>query len=95
MAYKDALVYRVGGEEFNMLLPNVDILEADRVARRLKNKIETTPIETNKGSINVTASLGVATLNENDKTPNDFYERADQLLYRSKGQGRNQITSEL
>ena len=63
MAYKDALVYRVGGEEFNMLLPNVDILEADRVARRLKNKIETTPIETNKGSINVIASLGVATLN--------------------------------
>lgn len=89
-----ARVYRIGGEEFNILLPNTLIFEATEIAQRLKREIAQKTVTTNQQeTIHFTASMGIALVNEQDSL-RDFYERADQMLYHSKGEGRNTITTE-
>ena len=80
---------RMGGEEFNVLLPGIDSKGAMIAAERIRKAIEATPIET-VGTI--TASLGVATFLEHANNVEELMELADQAMYHSKRNGRNQVT---
>ncbi|MBQ3310889.1 diguanylate cyclase [bacterium] len=80
---------RIGGEEFNVLLPGVDSHGAMIAAERIRKAIETSPIET-VGDI--TASLGVATFLEHSNNVEELLELTDQAMYHSKRNGRNQVT---
>ncbi len=80
---------RIGGEEFNVLLPGIDSKGAMIAAERIRKAIEATPIET-VGTI--TASLGVATFLEHANNVEELMELADQAMYHSKRNGRNQVT---
>ena len=80
---------RLGGEEFNVLLPGIDSKGAMIAAERIRKAIEATPIET-VGTI--TASLGVATFLEHANNVEELMELADQAMYHSKRNGRNQVT---
>ncbi len=80
---------RIGGEEFNVLLPGIDSRGAMIAAERIRKAIETTPIET-VGTI--TASLGVATFMEHANNVEELIELTDQAMYHSKRNGRNQVT---
>ena len=80
---------RIGGEEFNVLLPGVDSKGAMIAAERIRKAIEATPIET-VGTI--TASLGVATFLEHANNIEELLELTDQAMYNSKRNGRNQVT---
>lgn len=99
------IIGRYGGEEFAILLPETpsfidpeiqdeeltDSPSAKTVAERLCQLIYNTPIGTQKGDINVTASLGVVGLsNKNDKIET-LLDRADTALYIAKQRGRNQV----
>lgn len=79
---------RIGGEEFNVLLPGVDSYGAMMAAERIRAAIEATPLEKIG---NVTASIGVATFLEHSKNVFDLTELADQAMYRAKINGRNQV----
>ena len=79
---------RIGGEEFNVLLPGVDSYGAMIAAERIRAAIEATPLEKIG---NVTASIGVATFLEHSKNVFDLTELADQAMYRAKINGRNQV----
>lgn len=79
---------RIGGEEFNVLLPGVDSYGAMIAAERIRAAIEATPLEKIG---NVTASIGVATFLEHSKDVFDLTELADQAMYRAKINGRNQV----
>jgi diguanylate cyclase (GGDEF)-like protein len=81
--------FRYGGEEMAVLLPKSDLAAAAAVAERLRAAIEARKI----AGIRVTASLGVAQLDERVTDPPSFVERADQALYKSKENGRNQVTT--
>jgi diguanylate cyclase (GGDEF)-like protein len=85
------IVARYGGEEFVIISPKVGLLQAHQIAERLRQMIESTPIETASGLINITISLGIATSAPDLATIDDLIWRADQALYAAKRAGRNRV----
>ena len=79
---------RIGGEEFNVLLPGIDSYGAMIAAERMRAAIEAVPIDTIGG---VTASIGVATFLEHSKNVFELTELADKAMYHAKINGRNQV----
>ena len=84
---------RYGGEEFAVLLDNVDVEQAKQVAERLRSEIERTVVETEKGSLSVTESIGIAVFPEDGRDRATLIERADLALYHAKHSGRNQVVT--
>ena len=88
---KDILI-RFGGEEFVVLLPELDLRNARQIAERLCERVaQTVRFETAIGPLpGVTISIGLAhMLAADDLTA--LLERADRALYRAKQQGRNRV----
>jgi diguanylate cyclase (GGDEF)-like protein len=84
------LIYRLGGEEFLILLPGVGALEATQTAERVRAGIErSTP-----GGLPVTASFGVAAARGSGVGFEVLFKRADGALYRAKREGRNRVASD-
>ncbi|ABM03598.1 diguanylate cyclase [Psychromonas ingrahamii 37] len=80
------IVARMGGEEFALLLPNIDEENAYKLAERLRKKIEKQTID----HIKITVSIGLVVTRKNTQTNFDILlELADQALYESKEWGRN------
>lgn len=79
---------RIGGEEFNLLLPGVDSKGASIAAERIRKSIENQVIDTIGG---ITASIGVATFLEHSDRIDELIELADQAMYKAKVNGRNQV----
>jgi diguanylate cyclase (GGDEF)-like protein len=85
------LSYRIGGEEFVVLLRNTDTLGAMKLASRLTQAIRSAALTHQDQSILTTTSIGVATYTPNE-TPESLLERADQALYHAKHQGRDRVS---
>ena len=85
-------VYRIGGEEFAILLPHNDEASALDVAERMRQRIMTLQVTCGDHSIEVTASLGVARL-QPSQASEDWVEQADLALYRAKSEGRNRVVN--
>jgi diguanylate cyclase (GGDEF)-like protein len=79
---------RMGGEEFNLLLPGVDSTGGMVAAERIRSAIAACEIE-EVGHI--TASIGVATYLEHSDKIEELLEIADQAMYGAKRNGRNQV----
>lgn len=79
---------RIGGEEFNLLLPGVDSTGACVAAERIRKSIASQEIETIG---EVTASIGVATFLEHSDRIDELIELADQAMYKAKLNGRNRV----
>ena len=80
---------RMGGEEFNVILPGVDSQGGMIFAERIRKTIES--IELEKIG-NVTASIGVATYMEHSEDVYELLELVDHAMYESKRNGRNRVT---
>lgn len=93
--FPGAVACRVGGEEFNLLLPNVTLDRATRIAKGMQARMAEQVIHYNEHRMSITISLGVAQLSHQDEQATDFYQRADELLYQAKAQGRNCVASEM
>jgi two-component system cell cycle response regulator len=86
------LTARYGGEEFAMLLPQTNIEMAVAVAERIREDMASNPIETDKGNLTVTISLGVCDTSVNGVTRGaDLVRKADEALYAAKKDGRNMV----
>ena len=81
--------FRYGGEEMAVLLPKAEVAGAVQVAERLRAAIESRKIS----GIKVTASFGVAQLDDGISEPSALVEKADRALYQSKENGRNRVTA--
>lgn len=84
-------VARIGGEEFALLLPEIDLPHAAEIARRLCTSLASTPLHTKRAVIAMTASFSVASLEARDATIDDLLARADTTLYEAKHAGRNRV----
>ena len=83
---------RYGGEEFMALLPNTPIANAQIVAERLRNQIAHTAMETDRGPIHISASFGVAEIDETCLDIETLLKRADRAAYTAKIEGKNRVS---
>jgi len=85
------LAARLGGEEFALLLPEIEGPDAVLVAERLCRSLSERPIASVEGNtLSSTASFGVAQYRHGD-TGEDLLRLADDALYRAKGEGKNRV----
>lgn len=84
---KNAVFGRYGGEEFIILLPEIDAKDALLVAEDLREKVALAKILGDKTDI--TISMGISTFPHNAEWKEELIEKADQALYISKELGRN------
>lgn len=81
------LVYRLGGEEFLILLPGIDIPQGVELAERLRSTVE----EARPTGIGVTVSLGVSGACGEGVEYDSLFKAADEALYDAKREGRNRV----
>jgi len=85
---KTDFVGRHGGEEFLSILPMTDSTAAMMVAEKIRRTIESTSI----ASVgNLTVSIGVQEVQENDIDEDVAVTRADECMYKAKETGRNKV----
>jgi two-component system cell cycle response regulator len=85
---------RFGGEEFAIVLMEMDRTQAMEVARRMCRTMAATPIEAAPGVLlNVTMSVGVAVTPSEAKDPKALVAAADRALYAAKAGGRNRAVA--
>lgn len=86
---KTDIVGRYGGEEFAVILPGAEEEMAKIIAERLRKSIEESAVNTEKGDVNYTVSIGIASAQGQDVKIEELLDRADRALYMAKAQGRN------
>ena len=82
---------RYGGEEFAVLMPEMDLEGAVAVAERLRGLVEEGHFSFEGLDLPVTISIGVAEADGSLHEPDDFIRIADQRLYKAKEDGRNRV----
>ena len=87
------LAARLGGEEFALLLPDVQLEDAVGVAERVRAACEHLVVDFEGQKIAFTTSVGVAALHAGN-TLDGWIAHADAALYRSKQEGRNRVSAE-
>jgi two-component system cell cycle response regulator len=88
------VVGRYGGEEFLVVFPGCNAANLIVGAERLRHCIADRPIDTSVGQISVTLSLGLASVEQDEKETLDceaFLRNADEALYAAKARGRNRV----
>jgi diguanylate cyclase (GGDEF)-like protein len=81
------LVGRYGGEEFCIILPNIDLKMASEISNRIRQAIK----EDTSSGVQVTISFGVSALTPDVHTSSELANQADKALYIAKESGRNRV----
>ncbi len=86
------IVCRYGGEEFAMIFPETHLNLAVKVADRIREEIQNSPVITDAGEISLTASMGASVYMKTSVIDIDeFIDSVDKYLYEAKQSGRNCI----
>jgi len=83
------VLFRIGGEEFVIVLPGTNSCAATVASERLRSAIERTSFQVNHEIVPVTVSIGATTVRPTD-TAEEILKRADDAMYSAKRHGRNQ-----
>lgn len=90
---KNDILCRWGGEEFLLLIPEIDKESGKKISDKIRLYVSEHPVEIKNGlSVNITISIGCTSLTESDNSIESIIERADHALYQSKRNGRNIVT---
>ncbi|EJA1001813.1 GGDEF domain-containing protein, partial [Escherichia coli] len=87
------LLARVGGEEFGVMLTEIDHENAEALAERIRANVERLTGDNPEYAIpqKVTISIGAVVVHGNTLKPNEIYRLADNALYNAKEAGRNKV----
>lgn len=85
------LLGRMGGEEFALVLPQIEREGVETVAKRMCELVSATPFQFESHLIDASISGGAVWVSAEDQSIADSLRRADIALYEAKEQGRNQI----
>jgi diguanylate cyclase (GGDEF)-like protein len=83
---------RIGGEEFIIFLPNTNLNNAIMIAERIRAHIEEHVFKVGLALIKFTTSIGVSDFIPENATLDSVIPFADQALFQSKQEGRNQVS---
>jgi diguanylate cyclase (GGDEF)-like protein len=83
---------RYGGEEFVVLLPNTNLKNAFEIAERIRQMVEVHQFKYDNQLLPVRISVGIADYRKGVHNGVDLFKRADQAVYKSKQNGRNQVS---
>lgn len=84
------VVARLGGEEFAVVAPNMDQDLLIKLAERIRKAISGLAVVSGNVRLKVTTSVGLA-IWDGKETAEEFYRRADKMLYQAKRMGRNRV----
>jgi diguanylate cyclase (GGDEF)-like protein len=85
---------RYGGEEFALILRGIDIAGARAAGERLRAQVEKLTIDSDRGPVRVTISVGCASLaTTSEPTTEALVQTADRRLYAGKHGGRNRVVA--
>jgi diguanylate cyclase (GGDEF)-like protein len=87
------IVARYGGEEMALILPETDGHGAHAIAERIRKAVAAASHPSERGAIQVTLSIGVATWPGQGDSAEAVLDAADKALYRAKQAGRNRVTA--
>jgi diguanylate cyclase (GGDEF)-like protein len=88
------VIGRYGGEEFLVIMPEVDLETVLQVTERIRSGIEEEVFEPGNGArLSVTASFGAALYKEDGDSPDALLLKADERLYSAKRQGKNRVVA--
>ena len=88
--FKRSPVFRIGGDEFLVVLQNRDLEDADELIRVLDTECMNASVDTGNKIIPVSIARGMATFNANTDTAfADVFQRADDAMYRNKRSIKN------
>ncbi len=85
------LFFRIGGEEFAVIMPDTNIEQGKNVAERLRTTIEQQAFRWGDASFSLTISLGLTTAMAAAADSDSFFNTADARLYEAKEAGRNRV----
>ena len=89
------LVARYGGEEFAVMMPETALQDGITFAEKIRQLLESSPLETQAGPVTATVSIGVASVpHSRIHSAKELIVAADKALYRAKKAGRNQVQAE-
>lgn len=88
---KTDLLYRYGGEELIIIMPETNIEGAIIPVQRLRRMIEEYDFDYNGVKAKVTASIGLTMNYQEFNSPADILKSADEALYKAKESGRNRV----
>ena len=86
------IIARYGGDEFVIVLPECSLDMAYQIAERLRQTIASTPAVSPKGPVSVTASMGIASHQQDSPGLEMMLKNADASLYAAKTGGRNRVS---
>lgn len=81
-------LYRIGGEEFLVILHNTSIADAKHLSEVLRKLVASSDLLANQ---TVTISIGLSKYNGQNESADTWFNRADTALYQAKANGRNQV----
>ncbi|MCT8996914.1 GGDEF domain-containing protein [Chelativorans intermedius] len=84
------VVARLGGEEFAIVAPNMNQDALVKLAERIRRAVSALTVDAGPARLKVTTSLGLAVW-DGKETVDEFYRRADRMLYEAKRLGRNRV----
>jgi two-component system, cell cycle response regulator len=86
---------RYGGEEFVVVMPDTSIVDAERIAERIRLHVAGSPFRVMGGAelLSVTISIGVAATHGPGDKPEALLKRADEAVYEAKASGRNRVVA--
>ncbi|GEO58837.1 GGDEF domain-containing protein [Companilactobacillus bobalius] len=87
-------LFRYGGEEFVILLKNVDTKRAQEIVNRINQTLIEMPLFIQGTQLDVTLCFGVTMLRKTDESFDEIFKRVDEYLYQSKNNGRDEMTIE-
>jgi two-component system, cell cycle response regulator len=88
---REDILSRYGGEEFAIILPEIDQANAAQFAEKIRRLVEKAVFRFEETDIPVTISIGVSACSDEHTDVNEFIKVADDKLYEAKMQGRNRV----
>jgi diguanylate cyclase (GGDEF)-like protein len=87
---KSDYIFRIGGEEFVILLLSTDLKDAVKIVEKIRKEVESHPLYYDGKEIKITASFGLVEVDPN-RHIDEIIKEADEKLYKAKELGRNRV----